>query len=99
MFVILGFLHMAKLLLIAVSGKHRIYSELQRNTSMSKLDINTKDKVALLYTLLPFCVPSAYRSEGHFRKFPLWLSGNESHHEEAGSIPGLAQWVEDLVLQ
>ena len=28
-------------------------------------------------------------------EFPSWLSGNESdwHHEDAGLIPGLAQWV------
>ena len=29
------------------------------------------------------------------REFPLWLSGNEltSIHENAGLIPGLAQWI------
>ena len=33
-------------------------------------------------------------------EFPLWLSGNESTsiHKDAGSIPGLAQWVNNLAL-
>ena len=31
-------------------------------------------------------------------EFPLWRSGNASIHEDAGSTPGLAQWVGDLVL-
>ena len=33
-------------------------------------------------------------------EFPSWCSGNESdqEHEVAGSIPGLTQWVKDLVL-
>ena len=29
-------------------------------------------------------------------EFPLWHTGNES--EDEGSIPGLVQWVRDLVL-
>ena len=32
------------------------------------------------------------------RKFSLWLSSNESMKIDAGLIPGLAQWVEDLVV-
>ena len=27
-----------------------------------------------------------------------WLTGPTGNHEVAGSVPGLAQWVEDLAL-
>ena len=30
-------------------------------------------------------------------EFPSWLSGNEPMNEDAGSNPGLAQWVKNLV--
>lgn len=36
-----------------------------------------------------------------FMEFLLWLSGLKIQHrvhEDAGSIPGLTQWVDDLVL-
>ena len=35
------------------------------------------------------------------QEFPLWLSGNKPDYypyEVAGLIPGLTQWVEDLLL-
>ena len=36
-----------------------------------------------------------------FREFPVWLSGLRTQHclhENAGSIPGLTEWVNDLAL-
>ena len=39
-------------------------------------------------------------TESYVSEFPLWISENNltSIHEDAGSIPGLTQWVKDLVL-
>ena len=35
----------------------------------------------------------------YFEEFPVWLISNEPHsiHKDTDSIPGLAQWLKDLV--
>ena len=49
---------------------------------------------------MPFIFTACF-SESTPEEFPLWLSGfrtQQSICEDAGSVPGLAQWVKDLVL-
>ena len=50
---------------------------------------------------MPLKLQSEKEKEGEKKAFPLWLHRliiQHSDHEDAGSTPGLTQWLKDLML-
>ena len=68
--------------------------------SMHTCETNSlKNEIAahrFIYVTLDFGVLSSVKNS--VSGFPLWLSSNETNHEDAGLIPGLTQWVKNLAL-